>query len=91
MSADLSAIPQTSLLDVSANKTKAQLSNSGSIASRRKPTKQSPSPISSAVSHNSLCFHFHNSTQFMGNLFVLMQVITFRGINVRRKQHKLLA
>lgn len=40
-SADLSAVPATELLNVSANKSKCRLSNSGSIATRRPPSKHS--------------------------------------------------
>jgi len=36
---DLSVVPETVLLDITANRNKGQLSNLGSIASRRPPTK----------------------------------------------------
>ena len=43
---DLNAVPETELLDVSANKTKGQLGNSGSLSSRRPPTKSGPPSVS---------------------------------------------
>ena len=55
LSADLNAVPETVLLDVSANKTKGQLSNTGSIAARRRPSKQSSSPVNSMVKSFSWC------------------------------------
>ena len=37
----LNAVPQTSLLDTSANKSKAYLANSGALAARRPPSRKS--------------------------------------------------
>ena len=48
---DLSAVPETQLLDISASKDKAQLANSGALASRRKPTK----PRSGSVVSEHVC------------------------------------
>ncbi|XP_036368528.1 neurabin-1 isoform X4 [Octopus sinensis] len=44
---DLDAVPETELLDISANRTKATLANVGSLATRRPPTKKGKSECDS--------------------------------------------
>ncbi len=47
----LNAVPETELLDTSANKSKGQLATSGALANRRPPTKSGPPSVSSKFTY----------------------------------------
>ncbi len=55
-SEDLSAVPETQLLDTSANKAKGQLGSSGALSSRRPPTKRAGSIVSRDLMRNEHSF-----------------------------------